>query len=352
MVLQKTTLSILALITAQLVTGQNKNDSISYLSFCTPNIVGLPRSKGIVVKYELLPHYTFRSTAQTASYSNANAGVSRNGRMDIKVKIPIVNKPGLTIIGGAHYFQEQFHFTNPSKADYPVYQSLEDRSLKSAGISLYVIKPTKHNTYFLLRASADLSGDLSDRSIGANELLKYSIAPMYGWKRNENLSYAIGLAYGYTFGRPSLYPLFSYNKNFTKKWGIESLLPVSVKLRYTPNIKTIWYASADISGASYRLSNKIPGLGAIDKPHIHRSEIKTTITMERELHDWLWFSAEVGFRQNLQFNLTNSPGRRSDVLIKNKLSGAPIFGLSLFMVPPKKCRNTISNQVFYNCNTL
>lgn len=343
MLSQKTTLSILALIIAQLVTGQNKTDSITQLSFCTPNVVGLPRSKGIVIKYELLPHYTFRSTAQTPAYSNANAGVSRNGRTDIKIKIPIINKPGLVIIGGIHYFQEQFHFTNPSKADYPVYQSLEDRSLKSTGISLYVIKPTKHNTYFLLRASADLIGDFSDHSIAVNELLKYSIAPMYGWKRNENLSYAIGLAYGYTFGRPTVYPLFSYNKNFTKKWGIESLLPVSVKLRYTPNIKTVWYASADISGASYRLSNKIPGLGAIDKPHIHRSELKTTITMEREVHDWLWISAEVGFRQNLQFNLTNSPGRRSNELINNKLSGASIFGLSLFMVPPKKWGKQTTN---------
>ncbi len=317
------------------VKAQDENIPDNHSLYCTPSVIGLPRTKGLVIKYELIPHYTIKSTSKNSLYNDANAGISRNGRLDIKLKFPIINRPGFIVIGGLRYFQEQLHFTNPSESNYPVYTGLEDRSLKTLGGQLYIIKPTKKNTYFLLRASADFNGDFTQSGIPPKDLLKISVAPMYGWKRNENLSYAIGVAYGYTFGRASVYPVISYNKNFSPNWGIESLLPTHIKLRYSKNDKQFWYLATELSGASYRLSNKIPGLENTNQPHLHRSELKIGLTLEKEIHNWFWFSAEAGYRQNLQFNLTNSAGRNSNVLIKNKLSGAPFLGLSLFMVPPR-----------------
>ncbi|NJO25263.1 MAG: hypothetical protein HC867_05000, partial [Bacteroidia bacterium] len=69
--------------------------------------------------------------------------------------------------------------------------------------------------------------------------------------------------------------------------------------------------------------------------HVHRSELRAIISFEREIHNWLWFGIEGGIRQNLQLNLTNSPHRNGEVLIKNKQGLAPLVNISLFLVPPR-----------------
>jgi hypothetical protein len=106
-------------------------------------------------------------------------------------------------------------------------------------------------------------------------------------------------------------------------------------LRYAKSDKTFWYGTTEISGASYRLNNQSSGINTISDPHLHRSEIRAYILLEKEIHNWLWFGLKVGWRKNLALNFTNSSRLNSDVLIKNKLAGAPILSINLFMVPPR-----------------
>lgn len=116
--------------------------------------------------------------------------------MDFRLRFPIVNKPSLTIAAGIKYTHEEFRFANAAVNNYALYKDMEDRPLKSLGLHFYVVKPTHAKKYFILRASFDLNGD-------------------------------------YTL----VIPVFSINKNFNCHWGIESLLPVNIRLRYTPNPK-------------------------------------------------------------------------------------------------------------------
>ncbi|MDP4263581.1 MAG: hypothetical protein Q8941_13725 [Bacteroidota bacterium] len=44
-------------------------------------------------------------------------------------------------------------------------------------------------------------------------------------------------------------------------------------------------------------------------------------------------------RRNLHFNLANGSSARSDVVISNKLRGAPLINASIFMVPPHTLLN-------------
>jgi hypothetical protein len=101
------------------------------------------------------------------------------------------------------------------------------------------------------------------------------------------------------------------------------------------NEKNYWYAGFELGGASYRLDNEGTAFANYNKLHLFRSELRGIMTYEREIHDWLWFGIEGGFRQNLNFNLTNGPKTKADVLISNKLTGAPLINASLFMVPPQ-----------------
>jgi hypothetical protein len=302
--------------------------------YCTPSVVGLPRPKAFIFSYELQPHYKITSTAKDDNFENNSAEINRNRRLDFRLRFPIINKPSLTIAAGLKFSREEFRFD-----DYPTnsafYNNLEDRDLRSIGAHFYVVKPTKSKKYFIIRAAFDFNGDYPSDKIKAGEFLKFSLAPLIGWKKNDNLSYGVGFSYGYAFGRPLIYPVFSYNKNFNCNWGIESLLPVNLKLRYTKNEKNYFYAGFELQGHSYRLEVTDSAFSAYDKLHLFHSELRFTITYEREIHDWLWFGVEGGLRHNLSFNITDGPKSNSDVILKNKLSEAALINASIFIVPPK-----------------
>lgn len=304
--------------------------------YCNPSVIGLPRAKAVIIKYELQPGYKIISTGKMGSYGNSEAKIDRNRRWDLRLRFPIVNKSSITIAGGIKYSIEEFRFSNHSTNNYEFYKNMEDRPLKSIGIHFYVVKPTKNKKYFILRSSFDLNGDYGSEKFGKREFLKFSVTPLIGWKQNENLSYAVGFSYGYTFGVPLIVPVISFNKNFNCHLGIESVLPVSLKLRYTKNEKNFWYAGLELAGASYRLDNAGTPFSAYNKLHLFRSELRYTLTYEREIHDWLWLGIEGGYRQNLRFSLNNGPRTRSNVIISNKLNGAAVINASIFVVPPQQ----------------
>jgi len=303
--------------------------------YCNPSVIGLPRAKAAIIKYELQPRYSIQSRGKSGNYGDSEGKIGRNRRFDVRLRFPIVHKPSITIAAGLKYSQEEFSFSDDQPANYSFYKDLEDRPLKSAGIHFYLVKPTRNKKYFILRTSFDLNGDYGSDKFGKSEFLKFSITPLIGWKQNENLSYALGFTYGYTFGVPLIIPVFSYNKNFNCNLGIESVLPLSLKLRYTKNEKNFWYGGVELGGASYRLNNQGTAFSNYNKLHLFRSELRYAINYEREIHDWLWFGIEGGYRQNLRFNLTNGPRGSADVIINNKLRGAPLINASIFVVPPR-----------------
>ncbi|MEP7371889.1 MAG: DUF6268 family outer membrane beta-barrel protein [Chitinophagaceae bacterium] len=330
--------SLLSLFIATFHICSNAQEIFSWSKekeYCNPSVIGLPRAKAVIIRYELQPGYNISSESKLGSYGNSNGKISSNRRFDVRVRFPIINKPSLTIAAGLKYSQEEFNFSDDQPANYSFYKDLEDRPLKSAGLHFYVVKPTKNKKYFILRTSLDLNGDYGSEKFGKKEFLKFSVTPLIGWKKNENLSYAVGFTYGYSFGVPLIIPVLSYNRNFNCHFGIESVLPLSLKLRYTKNEKNYWYGGVEMGGASYRLDNEGTAFSNYNKLHLFRSELRYTLTYEREIHDWLWFGIEAGYRQNLRFNLTNGPRARADVIIKNTLKGAPVVNASIFMVPPR-----------------
>jgi hypothetical protein len=307
--------------------------------YCRPSVIGLPRAKAVILKYELQPGYKIISTGVLGNYGNSEGKISRNHRLDLRVRFPIINKPSITIAAGIKYSREEFRFSDDVATTYPLYKDLEDRPLKSAGLHFYLVKPTKSKKYFIVRTSIDLNGDYGSEKFGKKEFLKFSVTPLIGWKQSENLSYAFGFTYGYTFGVPLILPVIAYNKNFDCYFGIESLLPLNLKLRYTSNGKNYFYAGLELAGASYRLDNAGTAFSNYNKLHLFRSELRYTFTYEREIHDWLWFGMEAGYRQNFRFKLNNGPRAKSDVIISNKLRGAPLINASIFVVPPQSFLN-------------
>ena len=300
-------------------------------TFCVPSVIGLPRSKGIVIKREIVRDYSIQS--ESDELGNSSAELRRNRRWEFKVRAPIIMKDGFKMAAGLKYFVEEHNFENPESLNYPFYQNLENRSLRSIRGELFLVKPTKTNKFYLLRISGGLNGDYGS-DLAKHEFFKFSISPLIGWKKNDYVSYAFGLAFSYGLGNRSILPIIAYNKSFNNQWGMEMVLPAEAKLRYsTLNQKNFLYLKAELNGSNYsvRLDESQD-----DLLYLNKSEVRFLLSWEREIHDWLWFGIETGMRSNINFDLSSETGFNANTVVDNKLNAAMVYNMSIFVVPPRK----------------
>lgn len=317
--------------------AQIDSTKIAEEAYCIPALKGIPIGKGASFEYQTIPNISIETHDKSGTYGDSKNTIRTNSSIEAKLKIPIVDKYYLSILGGFKYTFEEYHFENLDANSNPFYRSLEDKPLKSIGANITVIKPTKSTKFWILRASADFNGDYSGNESGSlSDYLKFSISPALGWKVNDNFSYALGVSYNYRFGSPLILPVVAINKNFNEKWGIEAILPLSIKSRYIHNSGLNWLNTVEIVGASYKLNNLEPELAQYNNIHLHRSAIQFTTRIEKRLFGWLWAASEVGFHENLTYNVTNSNRSRNAIIFENTLKSSLLFNISLFISPRKK----------------
>ncbi len=295
----------------------------------------MPRSKGLVFLREQVLDYGIRSNSKEVGLANGSGEVRKNRRYRFKLRAPLVMRRNIKVALGFDYYVEEYRFDDLNQVDYPLYLSLEDKSLKSIGSTLYIVKPFRGNRYFLFRGNGSLNGDYGTSDLPTADFLRFSLSPLYGIKRNERVSYAFGAAFSYTFGRPVVYPVFAYNKTWNNRWGVEALLPARVWLRYTYNDRNLVYAKVGFAGASYNVQLQDSTLLSRESLHLEKSELRYLLTYEREIYDFLWMGLEAGWRSNLEFSLTDVRGTQRDLLIDNRLNHAFMFNFSIFIVPPR-----------------
>jgi len=314
------------------VVAQNKVISKSDTSFCVPSVEGLSRPKGFVIKEEIVLGHVINSSSTQGATSSTVGQIKAVRRREIKFKAPLINNEGLKVAIGFKYKVEDVFFEDRYRESLTFYQNLENKNLKQLGTSVYVLKPLRGNVYFLMRASASLNGDYGSNNAPTKDYLKYSIAPMIGWKKTPYLSYAIGVGYSENLGKLSLFPLLSYNQTFTQHFGFESILPLNIKLRYsTLDQKNFIYLSSEVKGSTYNVKFRNGDTG-----YLNNTELRHLVTYEREVYDFVWVSLEAGLRSNLNFSLSDSPDYKNSIVISNDVNQSFFVGFSIFIVPPKK----------------
>jgi hypothetical protein len=311
-------------------------------AFGSPSILGAPRPKGISVKNERVENFRVHSTSDYIGDDSRK--LNKNNRWELKLKLPVLNMDRFKMAAGIEYYVEDFRFLHPEDLQdsnaYPLYRTLEDRSLKSLAGGLYFVIPMKNQKYIAVRASGSLNGDYSPTDLPNSEYFKYSITPVLGWRRTPFFTWGIGLNYGYTFGRRSLVPILVYSRTYTKRWGIDAALPASIKVRRTSNNeKSIHYGIVELNGANYTIQVDDPVLKKHNPLSLQKSEVRGMITWEREIYDFLWFSVSGGTRANIRFRLAERDkfeARSPDILVNNTMKPAFFFNASIFIVPPRK----------------
>ena len=337
--MKKYTTTLLVLILSLAVYGQDKEEK----KYCDPKLQGMSRSKGLVLAYERTLDSKISSTSSDTAIGDGSAIIRRNNRFDFKLRVPVYNKPYLKVVVGFKYFFEEFNFDSPEGLNYPLYQNLQEKNLKTIGGNINILKPLDVKHYIGVRFSSDLNGDYSADEFPKSSFLKWSVSAMFGWKKCETRTMGVGIYYSYTFGRRSVYPAFLFNNTFNKHWGIEALLPANLKVRHNFSEKTLLYAGYEIEGGAYHIKINNPPFANYPSLEFRRSSIKFSLDFEREIHDWLWFGISTGIRQPLSLQLAKKASDPKDILIENTLGVAPYFNVSIFIVPPRNLENNIIN---------
>lgn len=261
-----------------------------------------------------------------------NATVSQNLIREAKLKFPIILKERVNLIGGFGYRHEQFKFSDQSDPTYPLFQRFDDRSLKRYSFSLYYKRELSTSRFLFMFFNGSLNSD----DPGFNNFgdqLKSSITTLFGKQISLHKQRGFGISFGYDFGQPAIFPVYMLNNDFALKWGYELLLPKSAKLRYSPSESDHISTTIEVQGASYHLQDTL--LESFESLEFRRSAVAWNLTYEREIHDWIWAGATVGYRVPINIFISEPRERRRDALLLIDAHNALYFQFSIFLVPPK-----------------
>ena len=303
-----------------------------------PHIKNTPMPKGFLATYRLFAPFPIESKVLMGNYPSPGKGkVSRLEENEFKIKIPFLLRENTNYILGLKYRYEEYHF---ERADppYPLYRSLEDKHLNYLSMDLYIDHKLKRRRFLTVKLGTQLIGDYNSEKLSLRRFMKHTLTSGFGWKKTDDMSIGFGVYANYIYGSYSIYPVFIYNKAIGENWALQLALPASANIYYKPNAISILSAGVEFDGASYNLSFTDPGFEGYETVELARSDLLTPITYEREIYDFLWFTATVGYRYNVGFNINQGDRFQAEKLMKNKISGSPYFSVGLFLTLPKKYR--------------
>lgn len=316
-------------------------------TFANPSVLRMGPSKGLIVRYERMPRFNVRSSAQVVGFRDYAGEVNKNARLSIKGYIPAWNHPHLKLIVGLSYEREEFKFNGPA-TDYELYGNIEDKGLKSTAVQLVVMRPVDAVHWYLARFKGELSGDYNSDQLRPRDYFRFSAEAVYGWKRSPRFSWGLGAQYGYTFGRLSLFPALLYNRTFNDRWGVEALFPARVSFRYNASPVSLFYTGYAVEGYNYIISQRQPlerqhpdgtpdrSKTALRTLELRETEVKFRLRWEHELLSFLWLGADVGYRYNHAFDAFDRTNADREKIIDSQFNGAPYASLELFISPPRK----------------
>ncbi|WP_181305212.1 DUF6268 family outer membrane beta-barrel protein [Rufibacter sp. XAAS-G3-1] len=302
-----------------------------------PSVIGMGKSKGVIIRYERLPRFGMHSQGQQSTVEDARADVLRSNRFEFKAYAPLVNNPHFKLVFGAGYFLEEFNYKEPATQQYPLYQRLQDKNLRSLDGQLVMLRPINYKNFIVFRMKGELNGDYGKYSdISLTRYLRTTVEAIYGWKKSPYFSYGFGVQLGYAFGRQTFYPALLYNRTFNERWGVEAIFPANVAFRRNFSEKSLLYMGYKIEGATYNININTEPFNQYETVELRKSELKARLRWDREIYDFLWFGLESGYRYNHRFNLYDGRQRTANPLIETHIKDAVYFNVELFLVPPRR----------------
>ncbi|KAB7727879.1 hypothetical protein F5984_19100 [Rudanella paleaurantiibacter] len=208
-----------------------------------------------------------------------------------------------------------------------------EQGLRTAGVNATVFKPLNNTHFLIIQANADANGNYRALSDLSSKHLTYSGTAIFGWKKDDNFMWGLGLTRTYRGGDLLHIPVLFYNRTFSPKWGVEAILPARAAIRRNFGTNALLSFGYELEGNSFFLSNNA---GRTADWFVRRSEIKPRLNYERKLKGFVWLAVQGGMAINWRYDVlgTQNPVANEKPLFANTLRNAPYVNVSLNLVSP------------------
>ena len=297
--------------------------------YCSPKIEGLSPAQLIYVGYDVQGPYTMKADPLTDRAGNQISGademdIAATHGLRLGCNIPVISTTSLVWQMGFNYWQTNFEGMEqdlPAGGRNTVIDQHRN-AFRTMGLNTTVFKPLNDKQFLLFQGSADLNGDYTLSNIMPLNYLKYSGAVIWGKRPNEKKQWGVGLARTYRVGELNYIPVVMYNwTDAANKWGTEILFPARAAVRRTINPRNMVFAGFELQGQSYRLY-KDETLRPEDL-EIRRGEIRLRMEYQFSVKDFLWVSAQAGYRINYRYHSDRLEGGKETLRAFGLVSDAP-----------------------------
>ncbi|MGK0365662.1 MAG: hypothetical protein ACI85O_002728 [Saprospiraceae bacterium] len=308
--------------------GQSANNQC----FCKPGLDNTSRSRGLTLAYTL--NTPSRFTEEKTPLSESLTSINSLHSLLIDLKVPIINKEGFKVLLAYKYVKDNYDL-NAIGADYSaVFSSLDNAILKGNDYGIIISKSLDENKYLAFYGKYGAKGNYNKWTSFDSKYAIYKARLLFGKKPNNDYEWGVGLNFTSSFRNTTIIPFMIINKNFSHKWGFESVLPAYALMRYNLNEKNIFLGGIQVAGQTFRTSfpNEVTTDPIFDYS-INRSEFRVTTLWERQIIPWIWTAAQVGYQFHFttKFEGMNDSSPTFDVDPTNSV----FFNLSLFLSPPR-----------------
>ncbi|GAB2942238.1 hypothetical protein GCM10027048_03470 [Hymenobacter coalescens] len=301
-------------------------------AYATQKVLYLSPTKLISVGYEAQTGFDLTATGRHQAAGPADAALARNvnryGGLRLGVNAPVISRSNFILNLGLTYWNTDVRLDGAEASTY--FQALR-RGLRSTGASATMFKPFNEQRFLLVQANTDLNGNYRRLDELSGKGLTYSGTAIYGWKRNDNYMWGLGVTRTYRAGQLLHIPVLLYNRTFNPRWGVEAVFPARVNLRRSFGTTSLLLLGYELEGNTYYLGP----LNGQDL-YLRRGEMKPRITYERQLAGFVWLSAQVGYRYNWRFNTfaEQNPQGDNKPVFDHSLDNPLYFNLSVNLVSP------------------
>ena len=326
---------------AQTDTTKTKSDEIDFDSFgdaddkkvktfCTQKVNYLSPTKLISIGYEMQLPFHLTSTSVndvTKTINTIDTHVNSFGGLRVGLNTPIISKSSFILNFGLTFWNTQVSVQNPERSIF--FQRVN--SMNSTGLNLTAFKPLNDKQFLIFQVNADLSGNYGNLDGQLSKAMTYSGTAIYGWKKNDNFMWGLGVTRTYRAGQLLHIPVILYNRTFNPTWGIETTFPAKLNVRRNFSPTSYLMLGYEIEGNAFYL-------GQINNSNVflRRGEMKPRITFETKLTGFVWLSAQAGLRYNWRFDAydTQNPTANENRVFSNTLGNPLYFNVSLNFVSP------------------
>lgn len=307
-------------------------------SLCQAGVTNKSPGKALSFSYTINPDYKMLPPD-----GEQPTKVRRNERFETRMKIPVVYAPKWKVMLGFDYTLERYHFLDIDPDNYPLFKHLNETDLKNAAVSASIFHPFNHKYYTSFRLSANWQGDYSSFLNTDSRYAVYRFTGAFGVKKRDNLEYGAGILVSKGYRGHSVVPFGFYNQTFNEHWGIETVLPSSVKIRYNFSEERLLMFGTELSSQNYALKVSEPIIQPENAPyHFRRASIDMVGSFYQKLTGWTWVQLKAGYAFDNNSDARDVPRRLTHQL---KPSGSVIGSISFFISPSKQCLEKVCAQL-------